>query len=119
MRGASHGVSPIRRPSKESASTVHPTQAPGAASSHLGAPAGRSEGARRARAGRWRLAAVGIVWAATLALVLQRELASRRASADVRELLKASRLERAHASARYAVRMGETDIGRLSSTLVG
>ena len=79
-------------------------------------------GTGRLRPSRARLAAwlvVGGLWLATLGAVIRVEILQRRESADVRSLVDSARLAQMHASARYAIRVGNAVVGSLESTVSG
>jgi len=65
------------------------------------------------------LAAVGVVWLGTLTIVYRTEVLREGPSEDVQALIDQARLRKEHASARYAVRLGELPVGELSSTVSG
>jgi len=65
------------------------------------------------------LAAVGVLWLATLAVVYRTEVLSERPSEDVQALIDQARLRKEHASAVYEVRLGELPVGEISSTVSG
>ncbi len=60
-----------------------------------------------------------VAWLGTLAAVYRTEVLRERPSEDVQALIDQARLRKEHASASYAVRLGELPVGELSSTVSG
>lgn len=65
------------------------------------------------------LAAAGVAWLATLAVVYRTEVLREKPSEDVQALIDQARLRKVHASAGYEVRLGELPVGELSSMVSG